>query len=295
MTSFPDLSVIIPSYNARHHLARCLAGVTELPGAEVIVIDGASTDGSAAMVKQDYPSVILHSCQNHGWAYATNRGVELATRRYFLLLNSDAYPTEEALLAMRERLQVRADLAAVAPMLLNVDGSRQALFGLWYWPTWREITKPTAVPVVSAACMMTTREHLARVGAFDEAFFLYNEELDWCRRARHAGLTIEILPRSVVHVGGGSTMKNPLLTLESWRGFVYLSEKHWPEWTTSCLREGMRVLGSIFKRVDPRPGYRPMWSQLESIMKRRAYRESPFELSGRGVPDLWPSIVRGSK
>lgn len=294
MTSFADLSVIIPSYNARHHLNRCLAMIREeLPGAEVIVIDGDSADDSAGMVRREHPHVILRACRNHGWAYATNRGVELSTRRFFLFLNSDAYPTRHAVRAMRDRLLRRSDLAAVGPMLLNEDGTRQSLFGFWYWPTWRDITQPTEVPVLSAACMMTTRERFEQVGAFDESFFLYNEELDWCRRAHQSGFGLEMLPSTVVHVGGGSTTKNPLLTLESWRGFVYLSEKHWPAWTTTVLREAMRVQGFIFKRVDPRPSYRSMWSQMESMMKRGAYHESPFDVSGRGVPNLSPSAGGG--
>jgi hypothetical protein len=138
--------------------------------------------------------------------------------------------------------------------------------------------------VISAACMMTTRDLFERVGAFDESFFLYNEELDWCRRARSGGFRVELLPTECTHVGGGSTTRSPLLQLESWRGFVYLSSKHWPSWVTACLREGMRGYGSVLKRVDPRADYRPMWARLESIMIREAYRESPFDLSGRGVP-----------
>jgi hypothetical protein len=53
----------------------------------------------------------------------------------------------------------------------------------------------------------------------------------------------------------------------------------------------MLVQGFVFKRVDPRPGYRSMWSQMESMMKRGAYGESPFDVSGRGVPNLWPTAA----
>jgi GT2 family glycosyltransferase len=293
MTSFSDLSIIIPSYNARHHLTRCLTAVRDaLPGAEVIVIDGASSDDSATMVAKEHPEVRLHIERNHGWAYATNRGVELSTRRFLLFLNSDAYPTRDAVMLMLERLEQRRDVGAVAPMLRNEDGTRQALFGFWYWPTWRDIKKPTLAPVLSAACLMTSRERFEQVGAFDEAFFLYNEEFDWCRRAHKAGLGLEILPASVVHVGGGSTTKGPLLTLEGWRGFVYLSAKHWPRWVTRLLSQAMRLQGLVFKHVDPRPGYRSMWSQLESIMKHQEYTRSPFDVSGRGVPNLCAPLAR---
>jgi N-acetylglucosaminyl-diphospho-decaprenol L-rhamnosyltransferase len=295
MTSFRDVSVIVPSYNARRHLARCLRALRDgLPDIEVVVVDGKSADGSAEMVAREHPEVTLLTCSNHGWAHATNRGVEVTTRQFLLFLNSDAFATASAVDVMRARLQEDAEVAAVAPMLENEDGSRQAVFGLWYWPTWRPITRVTPVPLLSAACMMTTRAHFERIGAFDEVFFLYNEEMDWCRRARHAGYRLELVPRSVTHVGGGSTTKSPLLQLESQRGFVYLSSKHFPSWVTTCLREAMRMEGALLKRVDPRPEYRSMWSRLESLMTRAAYDESPFDLSGRGVPDiLQPSPARG--
>lgn len=293
MGTFGDISVVIPSYNGRQHLVRCLRTMQEhLPDAEVVVVDGGSADGSFEMVASEFPWVVLASCQNHGWAHATNRGMELATKRFLLLLNSDAFPTTAAVEALRERLRSDEAVAAAAPLLRNEDGTRQSVFGTWYWPNWWAIAHPTPVPVVSAACMMTTRELVERVGAFDETFFLYNEELDWCRRARSDGFRVELLPIEVTHVGGGSTVRSPLLQLESWRGFVYLSSKHWPSWVTTCLRETMRLHGLVLKRVDPRADYRSMWARLESIMSREAYAESPFDLSGRGVPHpFWARVT----
>lgn len=285
MNSFSELSVLIPSYNGKAHLARCLQTLAELaPEAEVIVVDGSSSDGSAELVEREFPQAILKRCRNHGWAHASNRAAELSTREFLLFLNSDAFVTRDSLKAMCERLRYAPDVGAVAPMLINEDGSRQALFGVWYWPTWKPITRPTAAPVLSAACVMISRQCYERVGAFDENFFLYNEELDWCHRAKSLGYRLEILPVSVTHVGGGSTYKNPLLRLEAMRGFVYLSDKHWPSWITSVLRQSMQLEAWLGKRLDPRPAHRNMWAALESTMARRAYAESPFELSGRGVP-----------
>ncbi len=160
------------------------------------------------------------TAKNHGWAYATNRGVELSTRSVFLFLNLDAYPTCVAVEAMRGRLRSSPHHRRHGPGAPQRGRNTPSLVRLWYWPTWLDIMKPTEAPALSAACMMTTRERFERVGAFDESFFLYNEELDWCRRARQA----ELQPGNralyrVVHIGGGSTKRNPLLTLESWRGF----------------------------------------------------------------------------
>src|SRR6187399_3501312 len=88
--AFADVSIVVPSYNARHHLERCLDTLREhAPGAEVIVVDGESADGSAEMVANKYPWVSLLTCANHGWGHATNRGVAIAKRQFLLLLNSD--------------------------------------------------------------------------------------------------------------------------------------------------------------------------------------------------------------
>jgi hypothetical protein len=287
MADLSEISVAIPSYNARHYLARCLRTLEkEAPETEVIVVDGASPDGSAQMVEAEFPGVVLSRVDNRGWAHATNRGLELATRRYLLLLNSDAFVDRAAMIAMQDRLESQSDLAGVAPMLRNEDGTRQAVFGPWYWPRWTNIVRPTTVPVVSAACLMLTRRSLEMVGAFDENFFFYNEEYDWCRRAKDAGLRLEMLPVSVVHVGGGSTPTDPRFTREAQRAFVYLSSKHWPDWVTDCLRGGILMESWLGKHVDPRPNHRGMWAELETSMRKRAYLDSPFHLSGRGVPDV---------
>jgi N-acetylglucosaminyl-diphospho-decaprenol L-rhamnosyltransferase len=282
-----ELSILIPSYNGAQHLRRCLDAIRRaVPEAEVLVVDGGSSDGSAELVERAYPEVRLSRVKNHGWAHASNRAAELATGEYFLFLNSDAFVTEESVKTMVKRLRDSRQTGAVAPMLMNEDGTRQKLFGLWYWPVWRPITRPTQAPVLSGACLMTTRRCFEKVGAFDETFFLYNEELDWCHRARDLGYVLEVLPTQIVHVGGGSTSRSALLEQEAQRGFLYLSEKHWPQWVTQALGHLIRLESWAGKRLDPRPRHRAMWAALESTAARRAYRESPFELSGRGVPPV---------
>ncbi|MCX7807388.1 MAG: glycosyltransferase family 2 protein [Deltaproteobacteria bacterium] len=278
-----DLSVVIPSYNACSLLRKTLlAVVSSLPKAEVIVVDGSSQDGSPEMVLREFPGVHLIRVTNHGFAHATNQGLEKSTRPLILLLNSDVFVTFPALLAMRERLSSNPKIGAVGPRLLNEDGSRQWLFGPFYWPNWVNIYRPTRVWLLSAACLMTRRDVLEAVGGLDESFFLYNEEYDWCLRVAKQGFLLELLPHGVIHVGGGSTSPHPSLILEAQRGFVYLASKHAPKSITNLLRHAMLLEGFCYSRLDPRREYRQMWAHLESIMRRRAYTESPFPLSGRG-------------
>lgn len=284
MSEMRRLSIVIPSYNARALLRRTLRTLAvAAPEAEVIVVDGASHDGSPEMVKGEFPSVVLLEQQNHGFAYATNRGLEIAGGEFLLLCNSDLFVSRSALETMIARLASDKLLAGVGPVLINEDGTKQHTFGAFYWPNWLPIKSPTRVPLISGACLMTRRDVLEQIGALDENFFLYNEEWDWCARALRAGYHLELVPEEVVHVGGGSTSRSPELRLEAQRGFLYLAQKHAPKIVLEGLRRAMQFEGWSYKRMDPRPRHRAMWAQLESLSEREAYLESPFSLSGRGT------------
>lgn len=283
MSEMRRLSIVIPSYNACALLRRTLRTLAvAAPDAEVIVVDGASHDGSPEMVRSEFPHAVLLQMQNHGFGHATNRGLEAATGDFLLLCNSDLFVSKSALETMMARLASDKLLAGVGPILLNEDGTKQHVFGAFYFPNWLPIKSPTRVPLISGACLMTRRDVLQNIGALDENFFLYNEEWDWCARAMRAGYHLELVPDEVVHVGGGSTSRSPELRLEAQRGFLYLAQKHAPDIVVQGLRRAMQFEGWSYKRMDPRPRHRAMWAQLESLSAREAYLESPFPLSGRG-------------
>jgi N-acetylglucosaminyl-diphospho-decaprenol L-rhamnosyltransferase len=281
---FASLSVVVPSYNGRAFLEGALAALIRCaPSCEVVVVDGGSTDGSAAMVKERFPQYGLIECKNHGFAHAANRGIEATSREYVLLLNSDVYLTREPLIAMMSRLE-DARVGAVAPVLLNLDGSRQRVFGNTYWPNWLTVRKPSTVPVLSMACFMTRRDRLVELGGMDENLFLYNEEHDWCARARAAGYTLEIVPETVLHVGGASTKhSSAALLLETRRGYLYITDKH--GWASLPFWRFIIAFDGLWRAVlDPRADWRPMWARLSRIAIERDYLASPFPLSGRGTP-----------
>lgn len=292
------IAVVVPSYNGRALLERTLVTLEQVLSegprpveAEVVVVDGRSRDGSFEMVQQKFPWVTAVSCENHGFGHAINRGLERTTAEYVLLLNSDLYLTRAAMDSMYARLERHRDLGAVQPLLLNEDGTRQKVFGAFgviYTPNWRDVNVPTSVPIVSFACAMTRRDVLQRVGALDENFFLYNEEYDWCLRARRAGFSLEVVPETVVHVGHGSTSPSPDLVLEAQRGFLYFAHKHGPRFVAEGLRLAMQFEGYCYSRIDPRPQYRSMWAKLEALTTKHDLLDSPFRLSGRGDSPAQP-------
>jgi GT2 family glycosyltransferase len=287
-----DISLVIPSYNGIRVMKQCLETLkSESPECEIIVVDGGSTDGSLEVAHDFAPEFSRYrvvSVANHGWAHATNRGFELASGRYLVTMNSDLFITRAALEAMKTRLERDPGVGGVSPVLLNGDGSRQKFFGIFYPANWSKVEHPRRVNLVYGCCAMLSRDALEKVGLFDENFFFYNEEFDWCWRGARLGYSFELVPESVVHLEGGSTPEHGNFQLEAQRGALYLIDKHFPKWLSNLTCAGLELAGWLGESLEPRVPYRAAWKAINSIARRRALLESPLPLSGRGTPRLEP-------
>jgi N-acetylglucosaminyl-diphospho-decaprenol L-rhamnosyltransferase len=231
-----DLSIVVVSWNVSGLLRRCLRSVEQSAGLsglqyEIIVVDNASTDGSVAMVGAEYPQVqLVANEKNVGFPAANNQGLARASGRYVLLLNPDTEVIEDALGRLVGFAEVNADVGVAGPMLLNPDGSIQesrrrfptvgaALFeSTWlqpyaprrllnrYYVLDRPADEAQDVDWVSGAALLARRGAVERVGPMDEGFFMYSEELDWCRRFKDAGWRVSYVPEArIVHHGGRSS------------------------------------------------------------------------------------------
>jgi N-acetylglucosaminyl-diphospho-decaprenol L-rhamnosyltransferase len=221
-----DLSIIIVNWNTKDLLVGCLrslfATVRDLD-LEVVLLDNASTDGSADMVRMWFPQVkLIQSQQNVGFARGNNVALTHAMGQYVLLLNPDTVVLDGAVEQLYQALQIFPSLGAAGAQLLNPGGSCQPSWG--YFPSlWTEVPgldrlrftapqplvrnlhnkKPSTISVdwASGACLMIRREALDQVGLLDEDYWLYTEEADWCFRAQKAGWRIGWLPEAqVVHM-----------------------------------------------------------------------------------------------
>lgn len=217
-----DASVIIVNFNGRELLPACLESVPA--GAETIVVDNGSTDGSPEEVARRWPAVLLvRNRVNRGFAAAVNQGIERSTRRFVCLLNPDARLGPDALRVLIEHLEADPQAGIVAPQLLHEDGRRQhsfagvpslatellnksllrILFPARFPSKRQEHDRPVEVETVIGACMAVRRELIERIGGLDERFFLFLEETDWCVRARRAGARVVFVPAArVVHLQG---------------------------------------------------------------------------------------------
>ena len=281
---FEQISIIIPSFNGLAALQKTVFALLEqAPNAEIIVVDGGSTDGSREWIFQQ-STILLLEVKNFGYAHALNRGCEIAKNQIVILMNSDVLIRQNALQMMQTRLLEQHDVGAVGVVPLQLNGKRQRSFGAvaWYYPNYFKLTKPMQVGVLHGYCIATRRDVLRSVGGFDENFFFYNEEFDWCWRVRKSGLYLEILPETATHFGGSSTVQSPDIMFEGHRGGMYLVNKHFSGMYSALVRRIFQAIAWSLSRLEKRLEYQRAWQKLEDCFRRGAYLESPFSLSGRG-------------
>lgn len=263
-----DLTISIVNDNNRELLRGCLRSIYEhagKPSFEVYVVDNASSDNSAEMVRQEFPQV--HLICNHvrrGFSANHNLVLRQGTGRYFLLLNDDTVVMSEALVDLVRFMDEHPEAGVVGCKLLNPDGMLQRTanrfptlaFGLLeilsinhLWPNnpihrhniysrW-DRNSLREVDAVSGACLMVRREAMAQAGLLDENFFLYIEEVDWCYRIKKANWRVYYSPHAqVIHYGGQSTKKLNRDTLDSiyWESFLYFYKKHYGDLTYAAFR-----------------------------------------------------------
>jgi hypothetical protein len=227
-----SISVIVVSYAVREKLRRCLASLaSQAPGPlpEVIVVDNASPDGSAALVRTEFPWVrLVEHPENRGFAAAVNAGAGLAEGDAFLLLNPDTELPPGAVEAMGRSLHAHPRAFAIGFRQEDESGMLQLSF--WFEPGlltellrhaaqarfdrgdrriagWidRRIAVPRRIAWVSGAALLTPRAAFERVGGFDEGFFLFFEDIDYCLRVRAAGGEVWYDPTvTVLHHRGQS-------------------------------------------------------------------------------------------
>ncbi len=254
------LAIILLSWNTAGLLADCLrtipagaAGIT----CHIIVVDNASTDGSADMVAQEFPTVqLIRSAVNLGFAGGNNLGIRVADPAipYVLLLNSDTLVKPGALTALVRFMDEHPEAGIVGPRLLRPDGTPQPYaFGsdptplyllrrglkrllfrryLHDWATDKTLT----VDWVSGACMLVRRAAIEQVGLLDENMFMYFEDNEWCLRMRKAGWKVYYNPQvEIVHFGGQSLKKNLKAQQAYYHSLEYFYGKHYGTLTRLAL------------------------------------------------------------
>jgi GT2 family glycosyltransferase len=255
------LTIVIVSFNARADLQACLASLAAHPPSlahELVVVDNASTDGSADAARAAGAPVIALQ-RNAGFAAANNAGIRATGGELILLLNSDTIVPHGAIDALAARLRSVPEAAIAGPRLQDANGRPELSFGRMITPfneyrqkrrtlEWidRETGREQFVDWVSGACLLVRRADAERAGLLDERFFLYTEDVDFCHAIRSLGRKVLFTPAATVtHLRGRSRASQPDASRKAYRrSHVAFYEKHHPA-LAPLLRLYLRLKGEL--------------------------------------------------
>jgi GT2 family glycosyltransferase len=255
-----DLSICIISLNSKAFLSACLDSViehTQSVSYELIVVDNGSTDGTQTLLSERYPRVrLIQNQTNHGFSKPMNQAFEFTSGDFILALNPDTLINGDCFSTQVAYLRGHPEVGITIPKVLNADGSFQAqsrrgearpaaAFGYFlglgrlfpkskalnsYLMSWLPESEIAEVKAVSGSCMFIRRECWQQIVGFDEVFFAYQEDSDFCERARANGWKVMYVPlSSVIHYGGqGGSKAQPVKAIYEWhRSYFLFYRKHY--------------------------------------------------------------------
>lgn len=295
------VAVVILNYNGEEMLGRFLPSVVEnSPGADIIVADNASTDGSVAFVKENFPSVkIVLLDRNYGFAGGYNRALEKVAADYVLLLNSDVETTPGWLEPLVALLDADSSIVACQPKILDFKrkthfeyaGAAGGFIDRYGYPYCRgrlfdtveedkgQYDVPCDIFWATGAALLVRAAAYRAAGGLDECFFAHMEEIDLCWRLRSRGYRIVCEPRSVVYHVGGATLSagNPQKTYLNFRNNLLMLYKNLPSCELGTVMRARCLLDYVAALKFAVAGE---WLHCKAVLKaRRDYGRMKKEYS----------------
>ena len=247
-----DITIILVSYNTCEILLRCLESIkkhTQGMTHEVIVVDNASSDGTVEAVGKYFPEIkVIANADNRGFSAANNQGVVSSKGRKIALLNPDTLLTENSFQKILTYMEAHSEYSILGSGIID-ENNQPCPIRLWedrpqdaawkilgFYNPENELQrmgelKPKEALVISGCCFVVCRDVFEQIGLLDENYFLYNEEDDFCRRARQHGKRICFFPEtSIMHLLGKSTHQpehRQKVIWETYKSNLYFYSKHY--------------------------------------------------------------------
>lgn len=255
----PVFSFGIVTYNVRDLLKDCLASLYQnLPAVpfEIIIVDNNSSDGTVEMLRELYPQItVVRNTRNEGYTRPMNKALKLGKGRYLVQLNPDTLVHPGAFDCLLDFMETHPQAGICTPKVLNRDGTlqkqcRRSAARPWdaftyfsglskrfpknpalarYLMTYLDENEVNEVEAVSGSCMVIRREVVEQIGYLDEMFFAYQEDADFCFRARKAGWKVFYVPQAqITHYGGhGGSQVEVYRSIYEWhRSYFLYYRKH---------------------------------------------------------------------
>jgi len=274
MTS-PGVSVVIVNWNTRDMVLRLLESLSVPEGGpshelELIVVDNNSSDGSVEAIRREFPEVkLVAQSENRGFAGGVNPGVDIATQPLVLLLNTDAHTSRQSIEEVAAYMGRMPEVGVVGPQILTPDHRPQS--SAWREPSLmglalnalglskievlnferyqgKQFAEPSEVDCVSGCAMMIRRDLIVELGGFDENYFMYFEETDFCVRARRRGKRVHHAPvGEFVHEEGGTAKIVRLRTFLDFRRSQILFHRKHGGVAAAMVARGLLALSSALR------------------------------------------------
>lgn len=264
----PEVSVVIVSWNAKHFVFDCLRSLeaTREISLEVIVVDNGSLDGTPRMIKDHFPHVkLIELTANCGFARGTNIGISQSRGKYLFLINSDVTVPPGCIKTIRDYMEACPSIGLLGPQMRGSDGEVRRstmrfptilnsflravaldnLFGRMkgvhgVLMTDFDHARTTDVEVLNGWFWAVRRRAMEEVGLLDERFFMYGEDIDWCRRFHNAGWrTVFYSGAAATHYGGASSNAAPT------RFYIELHRAHLQYWRKHHRRATYMVYSAV--------------------------------------------------
>lgn len=307
----PIVSIIIPNFNGKEYLDACLESIGEqsLPGIEVILVDDASSDGSAAEAEQKYPGIkVLYHTENQGFCKSCNDGVRLAAAPYVILLNNDTVCDKDFakhLYRMIKRdaryFSAQAKMVSLQnPEILDDGGDELTMLGWVFAPGKDKAADGCRNRKIFSACggaVIYRKDVYLALGGLDEEHFAYFEDVDLGYRARLFGYENVLAAKAVVlHAGSGTTGSryNAFKARYSARNNVYFLFKNMPNW--QLLLNGFCIFtGFCIKAIFY--GKKGLWKEYqlglrEGLRLTKTRKEKRVEFQKVPLRRLWKIQMR---
>lgn len=242
-----QVAIIVLHYRTPDILQECLRRlVAYAPAATIIVVDTDVQAETRGWLEQSHPQITLLACENHSMAHAINTGIKHALslgKEYLCHMNADVYIEAGILQQALAQLQ-SPQVAIVSPRAYNLEGKAQQqgfLYRLYYWrlafaaalgslfypdSAAKSGSLALAVPWLSGCIQLFSRDFVLAVGGLDSSLRFYNEDMDWCLRARRQGWRCLLLQQAVLHLGGSATPSHAAFWLEGLRGGYKISQRY---------------------------------------------------------------------
>lgn len=270
----PLVGIVIVNWNRREDTLACLSSLqkTSYRPCKIILVDNASHDGSVPAIRRSFPQVeIIENAENRRFAAANNQGMERALTAgadFVLLLNNDTEVAEDFLEKLVRGARERSEIGMAGPKILYHDDPHRIWFAggeITFWkgqiahlglrqPDGERWNVPRAVDYITGCALLVKRECIEKIGGFDESYYIYGEDADWCMRARRAGFQCWFVPAAHVwhkisaSSGGGLTPFKAYHKVRS--SFLFFRRyARWWHWLTLPWWVGLGLLRETIRRA----------------------------------------------